>query len=133
MSTAVALELENSNLVGLKATALLKLTYLEMFGNDMSWAAFHVLEVMSSQNYPEKRIGYLAAIQSFRPDTEVLVLAENLLKKVRAMIYQTELTDEGSHLRATNNDIPSANSHSACDKPVHGELPIDRFAAAAFT
>jgi AP-3 complex subunit delta len=83
MSTALrGLNLKNSNLVGLKATALLKLTYLEMFGNDMSWAAFHVLEVMSSQNYPEKRIGYLAAIQSFRPDTEVLMLAENLLKKV---------------------------------------------------
>ncbi|KAF2671414.1 Adaptor protein complex AP-3 delta subunit [Microthyrium microscopicum] len=67
--------------IGLKATALLKLTYLEMFGYDMSWAAFHVLEVMSSSIYEEKRVGYLAAIQSFRPDTEVLMLAENLLKK----------------------------------------------------
>jgi AP-3 complex subunit delta-1 len=36
---------------------------------------------MSSQKYPHKRIGYLAAVQSFRPDTEVLMLAENLLKK----------------------------------------------------
>jgi AP-3 complex subunit delta-1 len=53
-----------------------------MFGYDMSWASFHVLEVMSSQNFLEKRVGYLAAIQSFRPDTEVLMLAENLLKKV---------------------------------------------------
>jgi AP-3 complex subunit delta len=87
MSTAsrYVFVLRNSNLVGLKATALLKLTYLEMFGNDMSWVAFHVLEVMSSQNFPEKRIGYLAAIQSFRPDTEVLMLAENLLKKVLTM------------------------------------------------
>ncbi|EON69188.1 hypothetical protein W97_08546 [Coniosporium apollinis CBS 100218] len=65
----------------LKATALLKLTYLEMFGHDMSWASFNVLEVMSSQKYPQKRVGYLAAVQSFRPDTEVLMLAENLLKK----------------------------------------------------
>ena len=69
-------------MLGLKATALLKLTYLEMFGYDMSWASFHVLEVMSSQVFIEKRVGYLAAIQSFRPDTEVLMLAENLLKKV---------------------------------------------------
>jgi AP-3 complex subunit delta-1 len=53
-----------------------------MFGYDMSWASFHALEVMSSQNFSEKRVGYLAAIQSFRPDTEVLMLAENLLKKV---------------------------------------------------
>lgn len=66
-----------------KATALLKLVYLEMFGHDMSWAAFHVLEVMSSAKYLQKRVGYLGAVQSFRPDTEVLMLATNLLKKVR--------------------------------------------------
>lgn len=64
-----------------KATALLKLVYLEMFGHDMSWASFNVLEVMSSPKYLQKRVGYLAAVQSFRSDTEVLMLAENLLKK----------------------------------------------------
>lgn len=66
----------------LKATALLKLIYLEMVGHDMSWASFHVLEVMSSPKYHQKRVGYLGAVQSFRPDTEVLMLATNLLKKV---------------------------------------------------
>lgn len=72
-----------SNLwLDLKATALLKLVYLEMFGHDMSWASFHVLEVMSSSKYPQKRVGYLGAVQSFRPDTEVLMLATNMLKKV---------------------------------------------------
>lgn len=65
----------------LKATALLKLIYLEMFGHDMSWASFHVLEVMSSPKFHQKRVGYLGAVQSFRPDTEVLMLATNLLKK----------------------------------------------------
>lgn len=65
----------------LKATALLKLVYLEMFGHDMSWASFHVLEVMSSAKYLQKRVGYLGAVQSFRQDTEVLMLATNLLKK----------------------------------------------------
>ncbi|KAF3391602.1 AP-3 complex subunit delta [Penicillium rolfsii] len=64
-----------------KATALLKLIYLEMFGYDMSWASFHVLEVMSSSKYLQKRVGYLGAVQSFRPDTEVLMLATNMLKK----------------------------------------------------
>lgn len=68
-----------------KATALLKLIYLEMFGYDMSWASFHVLEVMSSAKYLQKRVGYLGAVQSFRPDTEVLMLATNLLKKVCAL------------------------------------------------
>lgn len=65
----------------LKSTALMKLTYLEMFGHDMSWASFNVLEVMSSPKYRHKRTGYLAAVQSFRRDTEVLMLAENQLKK----------------------------------------------------
>ena len=65
----------------LKATALLKLIYLEMFGYDMTWAAFNVLEVMASPKPVQKRVGYLAAVQSFRADTEVLMLAENLLKK----------------------------------------------------
>lgn len=65
-----------------KATALLKVIYLEMFGYDMSWASFHVLEVMSSTKYLQKRVGYLGAMQSFRSDTEVLMLATNLLKKV---------------------------------------------------
>ena len=68
--------------IDVKAIALLKLIYLEMFGHDMSWASFNVLEVMSCQKYLQKRVGYLAAVQSFRPDTEVLMLATNLLKKV---------------------------------------------------
>ncbi|EHK97912.1 putative AP-3 complex subunit delta [Glarea lozoyensis 74030] len=62
----------------LKATALLKLVYLEMFGHDMSWASFHVLEVMSSPKYLQKRVGYLGAVQSFRPDTEVLIIVGSL-------------------------------------------------------
>ncbi|KAK5460858.1 AP-3 complex subunit delta [Exophiala xenobiotica] len=65
----------------IKATALLKLIYLEMFGYDMGWAAFNILEVMASPKLMQKRVGYLAAVQSFRPEMEVLMLAENLLKK----------------------------------------------------
>ncbi|KAF2657352.1 Adaptor protein complex AP-3 delta subunit [Lophiostoma macrostomum CBS 122681] len=70
-----------TNDMDLKSTALMKLTYLEMFGHDMSWASFNVLEVMSSPKYRHKRTAYLAAVQSFRRDTDVLVLAENQLKK----------------------------------------------------
>jgi len=76
---------ENSSKTDLKAIALLKLIYLEMFGHDMSWASFNVLEVMSSPKYIQKRVGYLGAVQSFRPDTEVLMLATNLLKKVNTI------------------------------------------------
>src|SRR5579862_3948702 len=75
------------NSADVKATALLKLIYLEMFGHDMSWASFHVLEVMSSAKYVQKRVGYLGAVQSIRPDTEVLILATNLLKKVFQALY----------------------------------------------
>ncbi|KOS17500.1 AP-3 complex subunit delta [Escovopsis weberi] len=75
-----------------KATALLKLIYLEMVGHDMSWASFHVLEVMSSPKYHQKRVGYLGAVQSFRQDTEVLMLATNLLKKDLAAATPTVMS-----------------------------------------
>jgi AP-3 complex subunit delta len=65
-----------------------------MFGHDMSWASFHVLEVMSSAKYLQKRVGYLSAVQSFRPDTEVLMLATNLLKKVNMLRCCDEVLEE---------------------------------------
>ncbi|KAH9486426.1 AP-3 complex subunit delta-1 [Psilocybe cubensis] len=65
----------------LKAGAVLKLTFLDMLGYDMSWASFHVVEVMSSPKVHLKSIGYLAAAQSFEQDTDVLMLTTNSLKK----------------------------------------------------
>ncbi|KIY50457.1 Adaptor protein complex AP-3 delta subunit, partial [Fistulina hepatica ATCC 64428] len=65
----------------LKAGAVLKLIYLDMLGYDMGWASFHVLEVMSSPKYHLKCVGYLAAVQSFTTDTDVLMLMTNTLKK----------------------------------------------------
>lgn len=56
---------------------------LDMLGYDMSWASFHVVEVMSSPKFHLKCVGYLAASQSFSKDTDVLMLTTNLLKKVR--------------------------------------------------
>lgn len=53
-----------------------------MIGHDMGWASFHVVEVMSSPRYHLKTVGYLAAVQSFDQDTDVLMLTTNLLKKV---------------------------------------------------
>ncbi|TFY81023.1 hypothetical protein EWM64_g2988 [Hericium alpestre] len=73
-------EIKNKDME-LKAGAVLKLTYLEMLGHDMSWASFHVVEVMSSPKYHLKTVGYLAATQSFSQDTDVLMLTTNLLKK----------------------------------------------------
>ena len=34
-----------------KAMAILKLTYLEMYGFDMSWSNFQILEVMASSKF----------------------------------------------------------------------------------
>ncbi|KAL0091343.1 adaptin N terminal region-domain-containing protein [Phycomyces blakesleeanus] len=65
----------------IKAMAIAKLTYLQMLGYDMSWASFHIVEVMSSSKILQKRAGYLAAAQSFQQDTDVLMLTTNLIKK----------------------------------------------------
>ncbi|KAF9532121.1 Ap3d1 protein [Crepidotus variabilis] len=73
-------EIKNDDME-LKAGAVLKLTYLDMLGYDMSWASFHVVEVMSSPKFHLKCVGYLAATQSFDQETDVLMLTTNLLKK----------------------------------------------------
>ncbi|KAH3679889.1 hypothetical protein WICMUC_000632 [Wickerhamomyces mucosus] len=65
----------------IKTMAVLKLAYLEMYGFDMTWANFNVLEVMSSSKFQQKRVGYLSSNQSFRNDNDVLMLTTNLLKK----------------------------------------------------
>ena len=66
-----------------------------MLGYDMSWASFHVLEVMSSTHIHQSAIGYLGASQSFNSTTDVLMLTTNLLKKVLFAPYQ--LTDEADN------------------------------------
>jgi AP-3 complex subunit delta-1 len=73
-------ELKNADLF-VKSNALQKLTYLQMLGYDVEWASFHIVEVMSSQRFVQKRIGYLAACQTFTQDTEVILLCTNLMKK----------------------------------------------------
>ncbi|UZJ57073.1 hypothetical protein CBS101457_006393 [Exobasidium rhododendri] len=64
-----------------KAEAVLKLTYLQMLGYPPPNASFHMLEVMASPRFHLKQVGYLAASQCFTEDTDVLILATNLLKK----------------------------------------------------
>ncbi|WFD05619.1 AP-3 complex subunit delta [Malassezia vespertilionis] len=64
-----------------KGEAVLKLAYLQMLGYQVKSVSFHILEAMASQNYRIKHIGYLAAALCFADDTEVLILATNLIKK----------------------------------------------------
>ncbi|KAG8038163.1 hypothetical protein G9C98_006488 [Cotesia typhae] len=54
---------------------------LQMLGYDISWAGFNIIEVMSSGKFTYKRIGYLAASQSFHMDTELLMLTTNMIRK----------------------------------------------------
>ena len=65
----------------LQAQAIRKLTYLQMIGCDMSWAAFGVIEVMTASRFGHKRMGYLAANQTFTEETEVVLLTTNYLRK----------------------------------------------------
>jgi hypothetical protein len=44
--------------------------------------SFPIIELMSSPRYDIKQIGYLAASQSFTSNTEVILLTNNLIKKV---------------------------------------------------
>ncbi|XP_038048656.1 AP-3 complex subunit delta-1-like isoform X1 [Patiria miniata] len=73
-------ELRQEN-IAVKANAVAKLYYLEMLGYDISWAAFNIIEVMSSSKFTFKRIGYLAASQSFHEGTDVLMLTTNMIRK----------------------------------------------------
>jgi AP-3 complex subunit delta len=52
-----------------------------MIGYNVSWAAFAIVEVMSQPKFGHRRIGYLAANQSFDENTEVILLTTNLFKK----------------------------------------------------
>lgn len=84
-------ELKSSDLDS-KSTAILKLAYLEMYGFDMSWCAFNILEVMSSPKFQHKRIGYLAAIQILQRQNndDALMLMTNLLKKDLNSVHYIE-------------------------------------------
>lgn len=77
--------------VNAKANAVAKLTYLQMLGYDISWAAFNIIEVMSSERFTHKRIGYLAASQCFSNNTEVLMLTINMIRRdlCARNIYET--------------------------------------------
>ncbi|KAI1727971.1 AP-3 complex subunit delta-1 domain-containing protein [Ditylenchus destructor] len=76
----IKLELRQDSTI-VKANAIEKLAYLQMLGYDISWASFNIIEVMASTKYCEKRIGYLAATQSFNDETDVLMLTTNMIRK----------------------------------------------------
>ncbi|XP_059616416.1 AP-3 complex subunit delta [Phlebotomus argentipes] len=76
----IKLELRQDN-INVKCNAVSKLTYIQMLGYDISWAGFNIIEVMSSSKFTCKRVGYLAASQCFHPDSELLMLTTNMVRK----------------------------------------------------
>ena len=70
-----------STLPGVKQQAVLKLAYLHQYGHDVSWASFHFVDVMSFPRFRAKRIGFLAASQTFDDETDVALLTTNLFRK----------------------------------------------------
>lgn len=90
--------------VNAKANAVAKLTYLQMLGYDISWAAFNIIEVMSSERFTHKRIGYLAASQCFSNNTEVLMLTINMIRRdlCSRNIYETGCAMSGMSCFVSN-------------------------------
>ncbi|KFK26686.1 hypothetical protein AALP_AA8G280000 [Arabis alpina] len=76
-----------------KSTALQKLTYLAALHNvDMSFAAFHAVEVISSSKFHHKKIGYQAITQSFHDETSVLLLITNQMRKDLNSVNEYEVS-----------------------------------------
>ena len=92
-------ELKSTDLTR-KYVAVQKLTYLHMIGYNVSWASFHVVELMSSSKFAHQRAGMLAASQTFTHDTDVLLLCTNLLKK---QIQSKVLYESGTALSCLSN------------------------------
>mmetsp|Transcript_24027 Transcript_24027/g.42681 ORF Transcript_24027/g.42681 Transcript_24027/m.42681 type:complete len:692 (+) Transcript_24027:1763-3838(+) len=76
-------EVKSAELI-VKANAIHKLFVLSLEGYDMQWACFYMLELMSSQKFSHKRIGFLAASHSFAHNQDILMLTTNLFKRESA-------------------------------------------------
>jgi AP-3 complex subunit delta len=66
----------------------------------MKWAAFHVLELMSSTLFKYKRIGFLAASQSFDENTDVIIMTTQLFKKT---LQSSNFYEQGLALSCLSN------------------------------
>ncbi|KAK8969805.1 AP-3 complex subunit delta [Platanthera guangdongensis] len=125
-----------------KCIALLKLTYLSSLHSlDMSWAAFHAVELLPSPFPAVKRAGYLCASLSFHPSsTDLLPLVTHQLRK-DLQSPNTSISSPALHLLAISsspdlsihlsNDLLSlfsssrASSHVRC-RSVATSLPVIR-------
>ena len=79
-----------STQAGLKQQAVVKLAYLHMLGYDVSWAAFHFVDMMAAARFRGKRVGFLAVAQTCQDGTDVMLLSTNLFRKAFASSMQHE-------------------------------------------
>ena len=64
-----------------RARNVAKLMYIHMLGYPTQFGQMECINLISSQKYPEKRIGYLALMILLDETQEVLPLIEHTLKK----------------------------------------------------
>ncbi|VEU23803.1 DEKNAAC104942 [Brettanomyces naardenensis] len=97
-----------------KSIAILKLTYLEMYGFDMSWCSLYVLDVLSSPKFQHKRIGYLAAIQIMerQNNDDALMLMTNQLKKD---LNSSNYIECGLAISGIASIVTTELAHDICD------------------
>ena len=73
-----------------KAICIQKLTYLQMLGQDVAWAGFHIVELSSKPSFFMKRVAYLAAQTCLHEDDDMLMLITNQLKKdLQGIAYES--------------------------------------------
>ncbi|GIQ87105.1 hypothetical protein KIPB_009077, partial [Kipferlia bialata] len=63
-----------------RAIAVQKLTYLNLLGHDISFAAFDILSLMSSPKFHIKRVGYLACVFAFT-NPQAALMSTSLFQK----------------------------------------------------
>lgn len=84
-----------------------------MIGYDISWAGFNIIEVMSSNKFTFKRIGYLAGSQSFHQETEVCFVSSwflIILRGIYSVLYLQVLMLTTNMIR---KDLNSQNQYDA--------------------
>ena len=74
-------ELRSNNQRLKSSSCLPKLVYLQMLGYDATWASFHIVEVMSQPMFLNINAWVILALNNVLPETDVILLCTNLLKK----------------------------------------------------
>ncbi|KAH0801178.1 Adaptin N terminal region family protein [Histomonas meleagridis] len=63
-----------------KVDVMQQLIFLNIQQHDTAWADFYILEVMSMDNYSAKRVAYTAAEICWKPTSDVVLMAINLIQ-----------------------------------------------------